>query len=127
MHPIGTGPFRHVEGRQGDYHRFEAVPNHWRKTPGFKEMVIRRVPDPATRLAGRRAGEIDIGIVFGDYLDQAAKSSLKMHDAVNAACYWVILSGQTSRTAKTIARRARGRATSRIPRVARTRARSGWR
>src|SRR5206468_2208348 len=26
LHPIGTGPFRHVEGKQGDYHRFEAVP-----------------------------------------------------------------------------------------------------
>ncbi|HEU5194115.1 MAG TPA: ABC transporter substrate-binding protein, partial [Methylomirabilota bacterium] len=39
LHPIGTGPFRHVEGRQGDFHRFEAVGNHWRKTPGFKEMV----------------------------------------------------------------------------------------
>ncbi len=35
MHPIGTGPYRHVEGRQGDYHRFEAVANHWRHTPAF--------------------------------------------------------------------------------------------
>src|SRR5712692_4046471 len=25
MHPIGSGPYRHVEGKQGDYHRFEAV------------------------------------------------------------------------------------------------------
>jgi len=96
LHPIGTGPFRHVEGRQGDFHRFEAASNHWRKTPGFKEMVIRRVPDPATRLAGLRAGEIDIGVVFGDYLDQAAKSGLRLHDVANSACYWVILSGQTT-------------------------------
>src|SRR3989475_8146046 len=59
LHPIGTGPFRHVEGNQGDYHRFEAVANHWRKTPAFKELVVRRIPDPATRLAGLRAGEID--------------------------------------------------------------------
>src|SRR5262245_57540828 len=40
QHPIGTGPYRHVEGKQGDYHRFEAVPNHWRKTAAFKELVI---------------------------------------------------------------------------------------
>ena len=73
LHPIGTGPYHHVEGRQGDFHRFEAVANHWRKTPDFKELVIRRIPDPATRLTGLRAGEIDIGIVFGDYLDQATK------------------------------------------------------
>src|SRR5881628_3455484 len=96
LHPIGTGPYRHVEGRQGDYHRFEAVASHWRKTPAFKELVIRRIPDPATRMSGMRAGEIDIGVVFGDYLDQAARSGLRLHDVPNAAFYWVILSAQTT-------------------------------
>ena len=95
-HPIGTGPYRHVEGKQGDFHRFEAVPNHWRKTAGFKELVVRRIPDPATRMAGLRTGEIDIGQVFGDYLDQAKKSGLRIHDVPNAAAYWVILNGQTT-------------------------------
>jgi peptide/nickel transport system substrate-binding protein len=96
LHPIGTGPFRHVEGKQGDYHRFEAVANHWRKTPAFKELVIRRIPDPATRLAGLRSGEIDIGNVFGDYLDQAKKAGLRIHETPNAACHWVVLQGQTT-------------------------------
>ncbi len=96
LHPIGTGPYRHVEGRQGDYHRFEAVPNHWRKTAAFKELVIRRIPDPATRMAGMRAGEIDVAPVFGDYLDQAQKAGLRLHEVPNSACYWVILTGQTT-------------------------------
>lgn len=56
IHPIGTGPYRHVEGKQGDYHRFEAVPNHWRKAPVFKELVIRRIAEPATRMSGLRSG-----------------------------------------------------------------------
>ena len=96
LHPIGTGPFRHVEGKQGDFHRFEAVANHWRKPPGFKELVIRRIPDPATRLSGLRAGEIDIGQVFGDYLDQARKAGLRIHETPNALCHWVVLQGQTT-------------------------------
>ncbi|HEY7649288.1 MAG TPA: ABC transporter substrate-binding protein, partial [Methylomirabilota bacterium] len=96
LHPIGTGPYRHVEGRQGDYHRFEAVPKHWRKTPAFKELVIRRIPEPATRLAGLRAGEIDIGQVFSDYLEQARKAGLRIHETPKAACYWVVLHGQTT-------------------------------
>ncbi len=96
VHPIGTGPFHHVEGKQGDFHRFEAVPNHWRKTPGFKELVIRRIPEPATRLAGLRAGEIDIAQVFGDFLEQAQKVGLRIHESPNAAQYWVILTGQTT-------------------------------
>ena len=76
LHPIGTGPYRHVEGKQGDYHRFEAVPNHWRKTPVFKELIIRRISEPATRMAGLRSGEIDITQVFGDFLEQAQKAGL---------------------------------------------------
>jgi peptide/nickel transport system substrate-binding protein len=96
QNPIGTGPFRHVEGKQGDFHRFEAVPNHWRVTPGFKELVVRRVADQATRLAGIRAGEIDIGQVAGDFLDQAQKANLKIHTVQNAGGYWVILAGQTT-------------------------------
>ena len=95
-HPIGTGPYRHVEGKQGDYHRFEAVAGHWRKTPRFKELLIRRIPEPATRLSGLRAGEIDIAQVFGDYLEQAQKAGLRIHESPNAAQYWVILTGQTT-------------------------------
>src|SRR5262245_58731096 len=96
QHPIGTGPYRHVEGKQGDYHRFEAVPAHWRKTAAFKELVIRRIPEPTTRLSGLRAGEIDIGQVFGDHLEQAKKAGLRIHAVPNSACTWVILSGQTT-------------------------------
>ncbi len=95
LHPIGTGPYRHVEGRQGDYHRFEAVPNHWRHTPAFKELVVRRIPDAATRIAGLRAGEIDVGQVLGDYLDQAQKAGLRIHQTSDAVLHWVVLSGQT--------------------------------
>jgi peptide/nickel transport system substrate-binding protein len=95
-HPIGTGPFRHVEGKQGDYHRFEAVARHWRKTPAFRELVIRRIAEPATRLAGLRAGEIDIAQVFGDFLEQAQRAGLAIHESPNAAQYWVILTGQTT-------------------------------
>jgi peptide/nickel transport system substrate-binding protein len=96
QHPIGTGPFQHIEGKQGDFHRFQAMANHWRQPPGFKELVIRRIPEPATRLAGIRAGEIDIGQVFGDYLVQARKVGLRIHETPDAALYWVTLSGQTT-------------------------------
>ena len=95
-HPIGTGPYRHVEGKQGDFHRFEANPGHWRKTPGFKELVIRKIGEPATRLSGLRAGEIDVIQVFGDFLEQAQKSGFRIHASSDAAQYWVILTGQTT-------------------------------
>src|SRR5262249_60386778 len=94
--PIATGTDPRVGGRQGDFQRFEAVPNHWRPTPAFKELVVRRIPDANTRLAGLRAGEIDIGQVLGDYLDQAQRSGLRIHETKEAVLHWVVLSGQTA-------------------------------
>jgi len=94
-HPIGTGPFRHVEGKQGDY-TVEANAGHWRKTPGFKELVIRKISEPATRLSGLRAGEIDVIQVFGDFLRAGAEVGLPHPRASDAAQYWVILTGQTT-------------------------------
>jgi peptide/nickel transport system substrate-binding protein len=96
LNPIGTGPWKHVEGKQGDFHRFEAVQNHWRQTPGFKELVVRRVADPATRLSGLRSGEIDVGQVYGDFLDQARKANLRVEETKGSAQYWVVLEGQTT-------------------------------
>ncbi len=80
LQPVGTGPYRHVEGREGDFHTFEAVPNHWRGEPAYKRLTIRRVPDPSSRLAGLRSGEFDIGAVFGDYLVQAKQAGLRIHE-----------------------------------------------
>ncbi len=68
----------------------------WRKTPAFKELLIRRIPEPATRLAGLRSGEIDIAQVFGDFLEQAQRAGLRIHESPTAAQYWVILAGQTT-------------------------------
>ena len=43
---------------------------HWRvPNPGFKEILIRRMPDQAARLTAIRAGEVVVGGVSGDYLD----------------------------------------------------------
>ena len=42
--------------------------------------MIRRIPEPATRLSGLRAGEIDIAQVFGDFLEQAQKANLRIHE-----------------------------------------------
>ena len=119
LHPIGPAP-PHVEGRQGDYHRFEALPNHWRKTPAFKEMVIRRVQDPATRISGLRAGEITSPRCTAITWSRPARRVCAFLGA-ELRLNWIILSGQTTPTARTTARPAPGRA---IPTTRRARKRA---
>lgn len=58
--PIGTGPYRVVKYEPAVTIQFEAVENHWRKTPYVKTIIMRMVPEEATRVAMLRAGEIDI-------------------------------------------------------------------
>jgi len=59
-HPIGTGPYRFVEHKVGDYIKFEALDEHWRQVPYFKTLTMKLVPEQATAVAMLRTGEVDI-------------------------------------------------------------------
>ena len=45
---VGTGPFKFAERIEGVHVLHEAVEDHWRVTPDFKEFEFRWVPEPAT-------------------------------------------------------------------------------
>ena len=38
----------------------EAFDGYWRKTPSVKRLVMKVIPDEATRLAALKRGEVDI-------------------------------------------------------------------
>ena len=56
---VGTGPWRSVEHVTGGTWRFEAVEDHWRKTPNFAELHIVEVSEESTRLANFQTGNLD--------------------------------------------------------------------
>jgi peptide/nickel transport system substrate-binding protein len=59
-HPIGTGPFMFKEWVRGDHITLERNPNYWRKgTPYLDQIVLKIVPDPASRVLALKTGEID--------------------------------------------------------------------
>ena len=92
--PVGTGPFRLVEHKRQELARFEAVTPHWRKTADFANMILRRVPDQAARLAMLRSGEIDITEVPYKLKREAESAGMKFFRAQGAALYHVQLGGQ---------------------------------
>lgn len=67
--PIGTGPYQFVSGKPGEEYRFEAVKDHYRVEPAFKNLVIRRIQDATTAASALRAGEIDGTVVSGSTID----------------------------------------------------------
>jgi ABC-type transport system substrate-binding protein len=60
---VGTGPFEFVERKVGAHVLYKRVENHWRKTPEYKELEFRWVPEGVTRLATLLADETHISDV----------------------------------------------------------------
>ena len=57
---IFTGPYKIVQDKDGEIIKLEVVENHWRLTPEFQFIVIREVPEEATRVALLKRGDTDI-------------------------------------------------------------------
>jgi peptide/nickel transport system substrate-binding protein len=59
--PVGTGPFKFVEWRRGEYVRLDRNPDYWRKgQPYLDRIVVRFIADSATRTALMEKGEAHI-------------------------------------------------------------------
>ncbi len=58
--PIGSGPYRLVERKAGQYAKFEAVEKHWRAVPEFKYLILLVTPEESSRMAMLKTGEVDI-------------------------------------------------------------------
>jgi peptide/nickel transport system substrate-binding protein len=60
LRPVGTGPFRFVELVKDDRMIVEAFDRHWRGAPRIRRIVFKPVPEPFTRTAALRNGELDV-------------------------------------------------------------------
>ena len=56
---IGTGPWQFEEQSSGEFWRFSALQDHYRKAPEFAELVIWQMPEESTRLANFLTGNLD--------------------------------------------------------------------
>ena len=62
LHPIGTGPFKFVERVVGEKIVLERNPDYWdeRRKPKIDRLIIRGIPEVATRELALLTGEVDI-------------------------------------------------------------------
>jgi peptide/nickel transport system substrate-binding protein len=89
--PIGAGPYRFVSFTPGVELVLEAVDQYWRKAPSVKRLVFKTIPDPSTRFAAIKRGEIDVSYwmtaSLGEELRRTPGLTLKPSLANNS--YWV--------------------------------------
>src|SRR5262249_198533 len=71
--PVGLGPYKFVSYTPGVELVLEAFEGYWRKMPSVKRLVLKTVPDPTTRAAMLKNGEVDISYM----LDAPSAQELK--------------------------------------------------
>ncbi|HEU4438735.1 MAG TPA: ABC transporter substrate-binding protein, partial [Methylomirabilota bacterium] len=73
--PVGAGPYKFVSFTPGVELVLEAFEQYWRKSPNVKRLVLKVVPDEATRLAALKRGEVDIAYsIRGELAEEMQKT-----------------------------------------------------
>ncbi|NQW23020.1 MAG: ABC transporter substrate-binding protein [SAR202 cluster bacterium] len=83
--PVGSGPYKWVGQRKGDYMELEALDEHWRVgVPQYKTVLFRIIPEESTRIAALKAGEVDVISVSRERAPDLKKDGLNIYSK-NAA------------------------------------------
>ena len=89
--PIGAGPYKFVSFNPGVELVLEAFEGYWRKTPAVNRLVMKVIPDEATRLAALKRGEIDIAYSIRSELALELQHThgLTLKPVVLQALFWL--------------------------------------
>jgi peptide/nickel transport system substrate-binding protein len=94
--PVGAGPYRFVSFNPGVELVLEAYEPYWRKSPSVKRLVLKAVPDEATRLAMLKRGEADIVYLLQSELAEEARrtSGLTLRPTPIVSTHWLVFLDQ---------------------------------
>src|SRR5262245_55393375 len=90
--PIGAGPYKFVSFTPGVELVVEAFEGYWRKEPNVKRLVLKVIPDEATRLAALKRGEIDVAYSIRGALAEELQRTpgLTLKPVVIPAPQWMV-------------------------------------
>lgn len=92
-HPVGSGPYKLFEWKEGVYVKLVAQDSHWRVgTPKYKYLTFNLMPEEGTRDAALRAGEVDViatGLKRGKELKDAGFDIRPKQDSIFLGMTWL--------------------------------------
>jgi peptide/nickel transport system substrate-binding protein len=94
--PIGAGPYKLVLFNPGVELVLEAFDQYWRKPPNVKRLILKVIPDEATRLAALTRGDVDIAYSIRGALAQGLRRTpgLTLKHAALQTTFWVYFPDQ---------------------------------
>ena len=89
--PVGACPFKFAAFTPGIELTLDAFPDYWRKAPAVKRLVMRSIPDEATRAAAVKTGEVDLAYLFGGAIgaDLQRTPGVKVVAPLLYGVYWL--------------------------------------
>jgi peptide/nickel transport system substrate-binding protein len=89
--PIGLGPYKFVSYTPGGDLVLEAYAGYWRKVPNIKRLIIKGVPEDATRLALLKTGEADIAFALEGPVAEAVQRdpNFTLVYTLHASSFWL--------------------------------------
>ena len=94
--PIGAGPYKFVSFTPGVELVLEAFEQHWRSVPHVKRLILKAMPDDATRLLALRRGEVDIAYAIRGTLAEELRRSpgLTLKPVLAQVTHWIYFPDQ---------------------------------
>src|SRR5215471_10347292 len=94
--PIGAGPYRFVSFTPGVELVLEATESYWGKVPSVKRLVFKSMPDPVTRLAALKSGEVDLAYGIGGELGEDVRRTpgLTLRPTPFTSTHWLLFADQ---------------------------------
>jgi peptide/nickel transport system substrate-binding protein len=95
-HPIGAGPYKFVSHQPGVEVVLEAYTGYWRRVPNVKTLVMKSVPEAATRAVMLKSGEADISFVLDGPDAEGIKKDphLQVVASKHASIFWLEFADQ---------------------------------
>ncbi|MGE4045695.1 MAG: ABC transporter substrate-binding protein [Acetobacteraceae bacterium] len=89
--PVGAGPFKLVSFDPGVELVMEAHEGYWTHAPSVKRIVMKVIPDEATRLVALKRGEVDYAYsIRGELAEEVLRTpGLRLEVAPDGATYWM--------------------------------------
>jgi peptide/nickel transport system substrate-binding protein len=90
---LGTGPYRVVEWKTGEYILLERVPNYWRGTPKIAQLLFKFLSNTNTRINQLKFGEVHLvaTVPWDKHRELANVPGLSIHRTVGNAYEHVTL------------------------------------
>jgi peptide/nickel transport system substrate-binding protein len=94
--PVGAGPYRFASFTPGIELVLEANEHYWRKVPSVKRLILKAIPDEATRLAMLKRGEADVVYLLQSALAEEAKrtAGLTLRPTPIVSTHWLVFLDQ---------------------------------